>query len=272
MDCNYDIAFYNKHNDTWDPARCHETMEILLSMTNGGHFFLAGKTHQLQIGTLCLISTGTLHRLLPGKEAPEFYTVHYPPETIYSLTTEQTNFARELIGVNRCVNLSQKQMEQLIWWMEHFLCQTQNGFGSDIKRNILFMELLMATCEIFHQQGCQPATLHEDYEKIQPTIDYVDRHLPEPISLDVLAKEAALNKYYLCHLFKEITGFTIVEYISHRRILLSCSMLQQGEGVQKTGELCGFANNAHFIRTFGKFMGITPGQYGRSHRNPGMPS
>ena len=266
MDCNYNIAFYNKQNSTWDPARCHETLEILLSMSEGGHFFLAGQTHRLQIGTLCLISTGTLHRLLPGAEPPEFYTVHYPPETLHGLATAQTDFVGRLLGVNRCVNLAQKQMEQLIWWMENFLRQTMTGFGSDIRRNILFMELLITVCEIMEERKLSPAPLHEDYEKISPVISYVDEHLPDPISLDVLARASALNKYYLCHLFKEITGFTLVEYISHRRVLLACQMLEEGECVQKTGERCGFANNAHFIRTFGKFTGITPGQYGRAHR------
>jgi len=267
MDCKFDISFYNKQNPGWDPARCHETMEILLFMSNSGHVFLSGKTHRLQIGTLCLISTGTLHRLLPGSTTPEFYTVHYPPETIQSLSTKQTNFVNELMGVNRCVDLTQKQMEPLLWWMAHFLRQNDSGFGSDIKRNILFLELMMATCEIFRNGSCPEAPLHEDYDKIAPAIAYVDEHLPDPISLDVLAKASALNKYYLCHLFKEITGFTIVEYISHRRILLACRMLEDGECVQRTGELCGFANNAHFIRTFGKFIGMTPGQYGRTHRN-----
>ena len=43
-------------------------------------------------------------------------------------------------------------------------------------------------------------------------------------------------------------------------------LLKEGVSVQQAGELSGFSDNSHFIRTFGHLTGTSPGRYAREHQ------
>ena len=65
---------------------------------------------------------------------------------------------------------------------------------------------------------------------------------------------------------KAATGFSVTEYIIHCRIQYARTLLSRGCSVQQAGENAGFGDNAHFIRTFRRITGMTPGQFARSSR------
>jgi len=92
-------------------------------------------------------------------------------------------------------------------------------------------------------------------------LQFIQLHLAENLSLDRLSEEFYLNKYHLGQLFKRATGFTINEYVIHRRILRARELLKRKLPVQQVGEAVGFRNNSHFIRTFKKLLGVPPKQY-----------
>src|SRR5699024_12592581 len=50
-------------------------------------------------------------------------------------------------------------------------------------------------------------------------LDFINNNLDKKITLDLLEKQFFVNKYYLSHTFKRSTGFTVVEYITHKRII-----------------------------------------------------
>ena len=60
--------------------------------------------------------------------------------------------------------------------------------------------------------------------------------------------------------FKSTTGFSVGGYITNYRIRQACALLRKGASVQEAGEQVGFGNNANFIRTFKRIIGITPGK------------
>jgi AraC-like DNA-binding protein len=71
-----------------------------------------------------------------------------------------------------------------------------------------------------------------------------------------------LEPHYLCALFKEQTGATIMQYIIFHRIEKAKHLIiTQYEKMNEIAEKCGFANYNHFSNTFKKLTGITPMQY-----------
>jgi AraC-like DNA-binding protein len=142
----------------------------------------------------------------------------------------------------------------------------EEGFGSDLRLNIAFVELMLCVSDLVgNAYSPAPAAL-EEFEKIRPVLSYIREHLCETLTLDEIARQAFISKHYLCHLFKKVTGFSVGEYISSSRILLAEEYLRSGMSVQRAGELSGFPNNSHFIRTFHAMVGLSPGKYARKHR------
>ena len=60
-------------------------------------------------------------------------------------------------------------------------------------------------------------------------------------------------------------GFPLSVYIIQRRLSHAKLLLRQGCSVTVAGERSGFNSSAHFIRTFVKFVGISPIQYAKQY-------
>jgi YesN/AraC family two-component response regulator len=97
---------------------------------------------------------------------------------------------------------------------------------------------------------------------------YIEDHFTEDISLKEISKLFYTDMYYLCHLFKNVTGYTFKSYLTLQRISRAKDLLfYADEDVTQVGLNSGFNNVNHFIRTFRKIVGITPYQYRKKYRN-----
>ena len=92
--------------------------------------------------------------------------------------------------------------------------------------------------------------------------DYVDAHLAEPLTLDVLAGIAALSTYHFARMFRSSFGepphaWVLGRRLAHARILLASSP----DDLASVAQACGFGNASHLNRVFQQATGVTPGQY-----------
>lgn len=101
-------------------------------------------------------------------------------------------------------------------------------------------------------------------DMIKIVIGYINAHLTEKITLDILARETGLSKYHLCHEFKKVTKHTIVTYIHICRCKKAAKLLKQnGYSVHDACFASGFENLSYFTSTFKKHFGMSPSAYKR---------
>ncbi len=104
--------------------------------------------------------------------------------------------------------------------------------------------------------------MDERHERVRRVIEYLEDHLSEPFSLDALSRSVSFSRHHLCRLFKSYTGMTITAYLHRLRIdRAKFQLLQEGATVTQTALSCGYADPAHFIKTFKALEGITPKQW-----------
>ena len=162
--------------------------------------------------------------------------------------------------------ITEKQLEKTILIIEKITNTEPEKFGSDVLKDITFVELLIIISNFFNNNTNKNSTSNFKFNKVYPIIKYIERNIEGDLSLDSISDNFYISKYHLCRIFKESTGFTLREYIINTRILKSCTFLRKGCNVQTAGELAGFNNNSHFIRTFSKLKGISPGQYMKKYK------
>lgn len=103
-------------------------------------------------------------------------------------------------------------------------------------------------------------TKHNAY--IQQTLDYINTHLTENISIDTIAQLICLNKHYLCHLFRTSTGTTINGYISSRRLHIAKQFLSTtDQTIEQVAVNVGYAGYSSFSQAFKRQYGISPKKY-----------
>lgn len=95
-------------------------------------------------------------------------------------------------------------------------------------------------------------------ERVRNIIMYINDHLTENISLDVIAKQFFLAKQYMCKVFKKNTGYTIYQYISYKRILLAQELHRNGQSLTQASMNAGFNDYANFYKTYMKYTGKSP--------------
>lgn len=102
--------------------------------------------------------------------------------------------------------------------------------------------------------------------KIKTAIDYINAHLTEEISLENIANQLGMSRYYFCRLFKKSMGISPYKYILQQRVEYAKSLLREGK--LKISEIAlesGFAHQSHFNYHFKRITHCTPHQFLKSH-------
>ena len=92
--------------------------------------------------------------------------------------------------------------------------------------------------------------------------DYIDRHYMEPITLQSMGEALRISPYYLSHVFKQMSGYSPVQYLLRRRIGEAQTLLITTElSVARIAELVGYDSQSYFNLQFTKNVGMPPSRY-----------
>lgn len=94
--------------------------------------------------------------------------------------------------------------------------------------------------------------------RMDDIIDFLTYNISPDITLDFLSEKFFINKYYMCHAFKEKTGLTIKEFMNTRKITKAKHMLSGGADIMNLCYDCGFNDYSTFYKTFKKLTGTSP--------------
>lgn len=105
--------------------------------------------------------------------------------------------------------------------------------------------------------------------KMEEILRYIGAHLPEELDVDFLAKHFYLSRYYLMHRFKTVTGYSVHQYISQKRLLAAGELIRAGTPVMKAAEQAGFREYSTFLRAFQSTFHISPRELQGAERQKG---
>lgn len=92
--------------------------------------------------------------------------------------------------------------------------------------------------------------------------NYLDHYYTEELTLDGITTRFFLNKHYLSHVFKDVTGYGIMEYVIFLRINKAKMLLSQtNESVSLIASKCGYTNFQHFSKQFRKNENCSPSNF-----------
>ena len=99
-----------------------------------------------------------------------------------------------------------------------------------------------------------------DYRKeVREAIEYIEEHARGKITLSDIAKHVNLNDSYLCKVFKDDTGKSIVPYVNEVKMKIAYGLLNKGYiMIKEAAAAVGIDDQFYFNRLFKKIYGITP--------------
>lgn len=96
---------------------------------------------------------------------------------------------------------------------------------------------------------------------IQDIILYINNNLANKITLDILEENFCISKYYISRIFKQQTGYTVMQYITTKRILLAKELMLNGMYASDAALEAGFWDYSNFYRAFKNITGVSPYDY-----------
>lgn len=145
-------------------------------------------------------------------------------------------------------------------WNNLFHIASSSDYLRDMLINQHLSELMtLLMSESWHPEDRVTAKKKASVNEVK---DYIDNNYVEKITLDGLASQFFINKYYLTKVFKEQYGMSLSSYILSVRITKAKQMLRFSEkSIEEIGYECGLGSPHYFSQTFKSIEGVPPSVY-----------
>lgn len=103
---------------------------------------------------------------------------------------------------------------------------------------------------------------------IRPLLEWMEEHLDEELSVDLLAQLAAMSPRTLARRFRDATGTTPVRWLTHQRITRAQRLLEATDlPVETIARRVGLGTGANLRLHFRRATGTSPAEHRRTHRH-----
>ena len=234
----------------------HEHFSIGAITTGCSYYHYGARTFEISAGTVVLMNPGDVHACNPIHDQPWSYYMLYLDtpwltDLQYQLgfSTDQgyrpfdTPHTRDTTLYHGLLDLYRTLVDE-----QAELLQKQSTLVS------YFTEV---------QQRLNPslAPVREVNHKLERAADYIRAYCTQALKLEDICQAADLSPSYLIRAFKQYYGLTPHAFMVNRRIQFARSQLRNGALIADVALAAGFADQAHFQRTFKQHFAATPGQY-----------
>lgn len=119
-----------------------------------------------------------------------------------------------------------------------------------------------------HREGGQAQYIDEplpvvaEADPIGPALEWMRRHLAEPLTIEELARRTRMSPRHFARRFRAVTGTTPHQWLVEQRLLLSQRLLETTEEpVERIAQLAGFGSAANLRKHFNRAFATTPLAY-----------
>ncbi|TCO06027.1 AraC family transcriptional regulator [Natronoflexus pectinivorans] len=112
----------------------------------------------------------------------------------------------------------------------------------------------------------RPETTNHYQQRLNKTVDYINRHLNQTIDLETLSAVAGISSYHFHRIFKAYIGETPGGFISRLRLEKAAQYLQVSKkNLTEIAELTGYQNQHALSKAFKKHFGVNPSSFRNMH-------
>lgn len=139
----------------------------------------------------------------------------------------------------------------------------ETHLGQTFALRHFLIELLLFTARFVRLHPVtSPEHVSPLHRKISTIVRFINTHFAEPMRLEELAERFEISPAYLSRMFKEITGFSLVEYVNLVRVQEAQRLLTETKvKVIVIAEQVGFGSLVQFGRVFRQITKTTPLRY-----------
>ncbi|QLG41213.1 helix-turn-helix domain-containing protein [Paenibacillus sp. E222] len=257
--------------DEW-PVHTHNGYEIHYFIQGDATFLIGDRIYKPLPGDMFIFRGGVPHRINPSREI------------VYKRSF--VNFTEllllDMLAVSQLENLMsifRHPNGLLVHWppeeREHITgifkgIKEEMDAGNTGYKTMVKLSLTQLLLRIYRKMTSERSVndilfSSQKQTSVSRVLHYLNQNYTENVSLDDLSKTLHLNKYYICHSFKETTGYTISNYVIRKRVAEAKKMLLSTDApILSISETLGFNTPVYFSRAFKQYVGVSPQVFRKS--------
>lgn len=243
----------------------HDCYQLIYVVDGHAEITVNGKAYSAETGSLALIGRFEQHSIAVTGFCYRRYTVTIDP----AICGDHNLLGDRLLSVliNRPVHFchiallnDHSQAEWILSQMERE-CNTAEPMN-DRMLLLLLSQLLILYCR--QNPESIPET-SSNLKLVQEIRQYLEDNYTERCELERLAQRFHLSQSHMSHLFRRVTGSSVIAYLTAFRLTAAKHCLIETDWeIRKVAESCGFTDHSNFGRTFKASTGLSPTRF-REH-------
>ena len=110
----------------------------------------------------------------------------------------------------------------------------------------------------------RPVTALRKQELLNRINAYVDEHIEERITLQLVSEYFGVSISTVTQLFQHMAGTTFHQFLTQRRMSAAQELIHQGVALEEVGKRIGYTDHSSFYRAFRQTYGVSPRDFKRS--------
>lgn len=248
----------------------HICFEITVVDSGSGVYTTNNGNYPMLPGDIFIFSSNEYHCITEvGKKGLGLTNLHFEPRYLWGNSSDSFSEA----NINFCFYHSKdfknrlpadtaKTIHSYIEQIKYELKNKKSEYHLQVKS--LLNLLLISLLRDYNYSDLNGNINGLQFKSIQHILTYIDEHFTEKLSLTELAEMAGMSPNYFSTFFKKISGVTLWDYISSKRINMAVGLIRSrdsGKNILEIATMCGFNNTTHFNKMFKRITGMTPTEY-----------
>ncbi len=266
---DFEIYYYNDRSLPNVQAHTHDYYEFYFFIEGHIIMYIDGKSFVPVPGTMIIIPPGKSHfaRLLDGTISYRRFVFWLTGDFLKTLG----NISEDYLYLSKRTSASDNIFIHKFGEIEFNTIQGKvfslideihsDRFGKDAKILTSVSDFIITLNRMVYEKENETATASSSDALYMNIIQYIETHIDENLSLDLLAQKFYVSKFHISHMFTEVSGLSIHKYITKKRLDMCRDAILNGQDISIVASNYGYSDYSAFFRAFKKEFGKSPKQY-----------
>jgi AraC-like DNA-binding protein len=267
-DSKFEIFHYRDAKFEGVPVHQHDFYEVYYFIGGSVEYSVEGRTYELKSGDLLLINPLELHqpRIAPDQQDYErivlWINKNYLSELCFNKTSLTRCFDSSQPDHTNLLRPTKIQQSYISAMLDELITEnTSDGYAVEIASEAILLRFLVELNRLTIDSSSALRKDEASSSIIPDVLEYINKHFCEKLTLNEIADEFFVSKYYLSHAFNNVVGTSVHRYIVLKRLIHAKQMLLSGIKSTTAATNCGFNDYAGFYRAFTAEYGVTPTEF-----------